>query len=75
VAAVFRSQLRNLAFTAGFVSVVSFLVLAAFSDPLTQGVQRVVTADWVALPCLAGGLAAHVLEHTRKRKALTSATN
>lgn len=41
------------ALVAGFVSVGSFLALAAASPALNAGVGRVVTADWIALLCLA----------------------
>ena len=51
VAAAFRPALRGLALVAGWISVASFLALAA-GTPLNAQVARVVTADWVALGAL-----------------------
>jgi len=68
LAAAFRPRLRDLAFGAGLVSVVSFLGLAASGGPFTQGVQRVVTADWIALLALVTGLAAHLAQRHRERR-------
>jgi hypothetical protein len=66
VVAAFRRPLRTLAFVAGFVSVVSFLLLAAPpAGALTPAIQRVVAADWVALVCLVAGATAWVVERRR----------
>ncbi len=43
----------------GVCSVVPFLVFAHTSGSLNESVRRVVVADWIALACLAVGLAAH----------------
>ena len=51
VAEAFRPALRGLALVAGWISVASFLALAA-GTPLNAQVARVVTADWVALGAL-----------------------
>jgi hypothetical protein len=58
VVAAFRPALQPLAFVAGFVSVVSFLVLARGFEPTPQ-VARVVLADWIALGCLVAGAIAY----------------
>jgi hypothetical protein len=64
--AAFHPPLRTLAFIAGLVSVVSFLVLAAAPGAsLTPEIRRVVAADWVALVGLASGAAATVIERRR----------
>jgi hypothetical protein len=52
-AAAFKPALRKLALLAGLASVVSFLVLAFSVGGYGEGVARIVTADWVALACLA----------------------
>jgi hypothetical protein len=52
VGAAFRPAWQALALTAGLVSVVSFLVLAALGGELNPSVQGVVAADVVALLCL-----------------------
>ena len=59
VYAAFVPDVRTLAFVAGFVSVVSFLVLARSEGATTAEVGRVVAADWAALACLVVGAAAH----------------
>jgi len=51
-AAVWRPALRPLALLAGFISVLSFLVLALSVGGHGPAVGRVVLADLVALPCL-----------------------
>jgi hypothetical protein len=50
--AAFRQSLQPLAFVAGFVSLLSFLVIAFDVGGYNAALQRVVTADWVALACL-----------------------
>jgi hypothetical protein len=68
VVAAFRRPLRTLAFVAGFVSVVLFLLIAAPPGvSLTPVIQRVVLADWVALFCLVAGVAASADERRRLR--------
>ena len=54
-AAVWREELRAVAIAAGLVSAVSFLLLAAASEPL----RRVVIADVVAVGCVIGAAALH----------------
>ena len=51
-----------MAFVAGFVSVVSFLVLAWSVGGYNGQVARVVLADWVALAGLIVGLGAFLLK-------------
>lgn len=58
--AAFRPPFRLVAFVAGFVSVASFLALAHSIGGYNAGVARVVSADWVALACLAVGAGAAV---------------
>ena len=60
VFAAFVPDFRSAAFVAGFISVVSFLVLARAEEGYNAEVGRVVTADLVALACLVVGAAAHV---------------
>ncbi len=60
VYATFVPAFRSAAFVAGFVSVVSFLVLARAEGGYNSEVGRVVTADLVALACLVVGAATHV---------------
>ena len=56
--AAFRPAWQPLAFVAGFVSVLSFLLLAWIEGGYNAQVGRVVVADWVALGCLVvGGVA------------------
>ena len=59
--AAFRPAWQRVAFVAGFVSVVSFLVLAWSVGGYNAELERVVTADFVALACLVIGLSAHVV--------------
>ncbi len=61
-AAAFSPRLRGMAFGAGFVSVVSFLYLAASADGHNPLIGRVLTADVIALACLAAGFAAWLRE-------------
>ena len=61
VCAAFVRSLQVPAFVAGFVSVVSFLVLAYTVGGYNAAVGRVVVADWVALGCLVVGVGARVL--------------
>jgi len=65
IVAAFRPHLRVPAFAVGLVSVVSFLGLAATGGPYNTAIQRVVTADWVALVCLAVGIWGYALERRR----------
>ena len=59
VYAAFRPELHRIALGAGFVSVISFLVLAQPSASLNAALTTVVRADWVALVLLAVGALAH----------------
>ena len=59
VYAAFRPELHRIALGAGFVSVISFLVLAQPSASLNAALTTVVRADWVALVLLALGALAH----------------
>jgi len=58
VYAAFQPTLQALAFVAAFASVGSFLWLAGSASGVNPQLGRVVTADWVALVCLAVGGAA-----------------
>jgi hypothetical protein len=58
--AAFRPAFQLLAFTAGFVSVLSFLWLAWSTGTYNAQVGRVFTADVIALACLVVGLAAYL---------------
>ena len=60
--AAFQPALQPMAFVAGFVSVVSFLVLAGSVGGYNGQVARVVLADWVALAGLIVGLGAFLLK-------------
>lgn len=57
--AAFKSSFQRAAFLAGFVSVVSFLVLAWSVGGYNAEVGRVFVADIVALVCLVVGAAAY----------------
>jgi hypothetical protein len=63
--AAFRPELQMAAFAAGFVSVASFLWLAASTGSYNDRLSRVVVADVVALVCLAIGLVAHLMSSSR----------
>ena len=62
VFAVFRPAWRTAAFVAGFVSVVSFLVLAFAVGDYGAPIRRVVIADVAALAFLVIGSMAHALD-------------
>lgn len=55
--AAFKPALQSLAFTFGFVSVLSFLWLAWSTGNYSDQVHRIVMADLVALACLTIGSA------------------
>ena len=57
--AAVRPELHRIALGAGFVSVISFLVLAHPSTSLNTALTTVVRADWVALVLLVVGAIAH----------------
>ena len=59
--AAFRPSLQDMAFVAGFASVLSFLGLAWSAGPHNAEIGRVVTADLVALVCLLVGGGARLL--------------
>ena len=62
VAAAFQPNLQTAAFIAGFVSVVSYLLLAWSVGDYNVQLARVFTADIVALVCLVmGAVARHKL--------------
>jgi hypothetical protein len=60
VFAAFRPAAQPLAFSAGFASVGSFLVLAHAGGSYNAAVARVVAADWIAVACLSVGAVAAV---------------
>jgi len=61
IAAAFIPSLQLAALAAGFVSVVSFLYLAAAVGSFNEQVNRVVIADKVAVICLVVGAGAYVM--------------
>lgn len=63
--AAFHPTLRTIAFIAGFVSVVSFLWIAASVGGYNSQMARVFTADIVALGCLIVGGVAHGYQFLR----------
>lgn len=67
VVAVFRAAWRPAAWLAGFVSVASFLLLAWTTGGYGPHVARVVTADIVALICLAAAAPQIFAERERGR--------
>jgi hypothetical protein len=60
VAAAFIPGLRSLALVGGFISVISFLLLAWNAPLYNEALRRVVVADWVALACLLLALPLHL---------------
>ena len=58
--AAFREDLQRAALCVGFVSVVSFLLIARLVGGYNQQVRRVFVADVLALLCLIAGAAAHL---------------
>ncbi len=58
--AAFNAELQAIAFVAGFISVISFIVLAWTTGDYNGEVRRIVIADVVALVCLCIGAAAYV---------------
>lgn len=63
--AAIRPSLQPLAFVAGFVSVVSFLVLGGLAGEANAALRRVFVADGIALVCLAVGLVAFWIDARR----------
>ena len=61
IAAAFLPSLQLAALAAGFVSVVSFLYLAAAVGSFNEQINRVVIADKVAVICLVLGAVAYVM--------------
>jgi hypothetical protein len=61
IAAAFIPSLQLAALVAGFVSVVSFLFLAATVGSFNEQVNRVVIADKVAVICLVVGAVAYAM--------------
>ena len=59
--AAIRPLLHRAALAAGFVSVVSFLVLSHLVGPYNTALATVVRVDWIALALLAAGAVAHAL--------------
>jgi hypothetical protein len=57
--AAVRPELHRLALVAGFVRVISFLVLAQPAGSLNTGLTAVVRADWLALALLVFGAVFH----------------
>ena len=60
VYAAFREELQILGFFAGFVSVISFLLLAWATGGFNASLRRVVVADVIALVCLVIGAVVRV---------------
>ena len=61
IAAAFLPSLQLAALVAGFVSVVSFLFLAADVGSFNEQINRVVIADKVAVICLVVGAVAYAM--------------
>jgi hypothetical protein len=61
IAAAFLPSLQLAALVAGFVSVVSFLYLAAAVGSFNEQINRVVIADKVAVICLVVGAVAYAM--------------
>jgi len=62
IAAAFQPNLQTAAFIAGFISVISYLLLAWSVGDYNAQLGRVFTADIVALVCLVmGAVARHML--------------
>jgi hypothetical protein len=61
IAAAFIPSLQLAALAAGFVSVVSFLYLAAAVGSFNEQINRVVIADKVAVICLVVGAVAYAM--------------
>ena len=61
IAAAFIPSLQLAALAAGFVSVVSFLFLAATVGSFNEQINRVVIADKVAVICLVVGAVAYAM--------------
>lgn len=59
--AAIRPLLHRAALAAGFVSVVSFLVLSHLVGPYNTALATVVRVDWIALALLVAGAVAHAL--------------
>ena len=60
--AAFKPAIQRLAFIAGFISVVSFLLLTWSVDGFNEQIAKVFFADTVALAALVTGMTGHVLE-------------
>lgn len=60
IVAALRSHLHTIAFSAGFVSVISFLWLAWSIGGYNPQVAQIVRVDVVALACLVIGVAARI---------------
>jgi len=66
IGAALRPAWRTSALVAGFVSVVSFLVLAWLGDATNAQIGRVVAADLVAFACLVVAAAIHAFGARRR---------
>jgi hypothetical protein len=64
--AAFKPVYQSGALVAGFISVVSFLWLAAATGSYNAAIARVVTADIVALVCLLIGVTAHLYVRSQR---------
>lgn len=62
VYAAVRPELHRAALAAGFVSVVSFLVLSHLVGDYNAALATVVRVDWIALALLVAGAVAHALK-------------
>lgn len=60
--AAVRPELHRAALAAGFVSVVSFLVLSHLVGDYNAALATVVRVDWIALVLLVAGAVAHALK-------------
>lgn len=64
--AAFRRSLQPAALTIGIVSVVSFIVIAWTTGGYNAQIERIVTADIVALVCLVLGIFSYVFSAYRQ---------
>jgi hypothetical protein len=64
IIAAFKPPLQLLAFIAGFISVISFLLLALSTGQYSKEISGIVAADVVALICLLVGAMAYAVGRT-----------
>ncbi|NVJ65001.1 MAG: phosphopantetheine adenylyltransferase [Gammaproteobacteria bacterium] len=65
VLAAFKPKLQLIAITAGYISVVSFLILAWLSPSYNLSIKKIVIADIIALVCLVGTTILYLLNNKK----------